>query len=150
MYFYIEPSAVRGLRSAVVLLPPFFRTFAAMKKWIATYIFFVGFILFSLSGTASCIPKKISVKKKITSFSRTARLSYFKTSKAHPFSTSTDQVGSSVNDFHHTGWSQPFSLLPGEYILASSFSHAANAITVRTAIVPDGYLLHLFPSHYFW
>lgn len=121
-----------------------------MKKWIATYIFFVGFILFSLSGAASCIPKKISVKKNITSFSKTAKLRYFKTNKAHPFSNSTDQVGSSINDFHHAGCSQSFSLLPGEYILVSSFSHAANAIAVRTAIVPDGYLLHLFPSHYFW
>jgi|GEM_PF-4384694 len=120
-----------------------------MKKWIATYIFFVGFILFSLSGTASYAPEKTDVKKNITSFSKT-KLFFFKKGSSHPFSHNADEIGSSFNDLHYAGCSQTLIVLPAEYIQISWFLQATDANDFPTPMVTNGYLLHLFPSHYFW
>jgi hypothetical protein len=148
VHFFVNrlPSVVRGPFS------PFFRTFAAMKKWITTYLLFVVFILFSLSGMANRKPAKETVKKNLTSFSKKVRSIYFKINSDadHPGSNCPDEICSSIYNIQCAGYSQLVPLLTGEYMPVMSFAGKSDTITVPATQVPNGYLLHLFPSHYFW
>jgi hypothetical protein len=123
-----------------------------MKKWITTYIFFVGFILFSISGMASCGPGNTVVKKNITSAGNKATATFFKLTLAgnHPGSHCPDEICSSVYHFHCAGCSQTSPLLAGDYTPDTFFIDAGNVSVAADTAVPNGYLLHLYPSHYFW
>jgi len=123
-----------------------------MKKWITTYLLFVVFILFSLSGMANRKPVKDAVKKNVASFSKKVRTLYFKISSdtEYPGSNCPDQICSSVYNIHCAGYSQVIPLLTGECTPVMTFAGESEIIAVSATQVPNGYLLHLFPSHYFW
>ncbi|MCG2614566.1 hypothetical protein LZZ85_09750 [Terrimonas sp. NA20] len=123
-----------------------------MKKWITTYLLFVVFILFSLSGMANRRSAKDAVKKSLTACDLKVRSLYFKISSdtAYPGSNCPDEICSSVYNIHCACCSQVIPLQAGEYVPVIDFPEESETIAVPDAQVPNGYLLHLFPSHYFW
>jgi hypothetical protein len=123
-----------------------------MKKWITTYLLFVVFILFSLSGMANRKPVKEDFKKNLTSSSKKIRSIYFKISSAaeYPGSNCPDQICSSIYNIHCAGCSQIVPLLTGDCMPVVTFPGESETIAVPATQVHNGYLLHLFPSHYFW
>lgn len=123
-----------------------------MKKWITTYLLFVVFLLFSLSGMANRKPAKDAVKKNLTTLSKKVRTLYFKITSdaAYPGTNCPDQICSSVYNIHCAGYSQLIQLLTSECTPVLTFAGESEIIAVPATQVPNGYLLHLFPSHYFW
>ncbi|MET0461836.1 MAG: hypothetical protein ABW007_01725 [Chitinophagaceae bacterium] len=123
-----------------------------MKKWITTYLLFVVFILFSLSGMANRKPAKNVVKKNLTTFSKKISSLYFKISNEadYPGSNCPDQICSSIYNIQCAGYSQLIPILTGECMPVMTFPGESESIAVPATQVPNGYLLHLFPSHYFW
>ncbi len=123
-----------------------------MKKWIATYILFVSCIIFSLSGAASCgqqffssTKEKKSTSQKTLTFESTVSVKTPKANEDRP-----DELCGSFMNVHAQGFSQVAPFLPEEYPVVFPGTIAPQSIAVPVAAVQNGYLLHLFPSHYFW
>lgn len=126
---------------------PFFPYLCAMKKRIATYIFLVGFVLFSTIKVADACPKTGAnfFESQIIAGYLSAGIKSGQPGDADP-----DKICRSECNIHHASCSQMMPLLPDD---CSSLLYPVNilpAVTLSPAVAPDGYLLHLFPSHYFW
>jgi hypothetical protein len=123
-----------------------------MKKWIATYILFVSCIIFSISGTANCGQQffpSCNAKKSATPKAKAFHSKFFlKNKKAHE--ERPDEFCRSLTSTHAQCFSQVTLVIPEEYPAMFPGTNAPRSVAVPGMVVHKGYLLHLFPSHYFW
>ena len=124
-----------------------------MKKWIATYILFVVCVVFSFSGRANSGREIVSLKYARQSAS--VKIAEFKSKK--PFSKQQADDEQRPDEFCRSlvnaGASCCSSITP--FVTAETPDLFNNPAALYAVLVPKtgilkGYLLHLFPSHYFW
>ncbi|HEX2846398.1 MAG TPA: hypothetical protein VHN59_07600 [Chitinophagaceae bacterium] len=123
-----------------------------MKKWIATYILFVSCIIFSISGAANSGQQFSScagAKNPATQKARALHSKFFlKNKKAHE--ERPDEFCRSLISTHAQCFSQITLVIPEEYPAMFPGTITPRSVAVPGMVVHKGYLLHLFPSHYFW
>lgn len=124
-----------------------------MKKWLLTYLFFVSIACFPSAVLA--VPKKnFQVKNNISAFSVSKTINFKKTVLAaadHHDDKSTDAI------FYYSHGSSILCASTSYYIAEPIFSFPVSKYGYRPKVsnkdverVLKDYLLHLFPSHYFW
>lgn len=124
-----------------------------MKKWIATYILFVSCIAFSISGRASCgnecVPLK-NVKVPVSSKTREFRAQKIFSKQQTKEDGRPDEFGRSLVNAAGPGCPSVVPYLTEERPDLFTHTGTSYSVLVPRAVILKGYLLHLFPSHYFW
>ncbi|RYG48552.1 MAG: hypothetical protein EOO01_13430 [Chitinophagaceae bacterium] len=124
-----------------------------MKKWIATYILFVGCIIFSSSGRANACNQEVFFKHaRQSSF---IKIAAFKAKKTFSKQQSNDDQRPDEFCRSLVNATGPCcsSLTPFVAVETPALFNnpgISYAVVVPKAAILKGYLLHLFPSHYFW
>jgi hypothetical protein len=120
-----------------------------MKKWIATYILFVSCIAFSLSGSANCCNDHLT-KAPLLQKTFEFKAPEFISKQPLKEDQQPNEFGRSLVNANAPGFSSIVPFITAERPDLFTYTGTLYSVLVPKTVILKGYLLHLFPSHYFW